>query len=265
MGSIIAVINNKGGVGKSTITTNLAAALGTSQGGVLVVDLDPQCDSTDNLGEPNIPQKQSLWQLLSDGMAGEDVDISKFVTVTDSRGVMLLPNHVETAWIEAELYSDIPKNFLLLRKLLREYASKNYQFTILDTPPNMGVYVTMAMAAADLVLVPVDAGSKRAIKGLSRAITTIGEVQETINPGLKFLRLIINRIDKRTAISKAVIQQLNDRFGKDLICSAMIPSNTAIQQAEAAGKTVLSYAPNSKGSQQFRALAKEIAEISGRD
>jgi cellulose biosynthesis protein BcsQ len=263
MGEIIAVVNNKGGVGKSVVSTSIASALGSNTRSVLVVDMDAQCDSTDNLGLSSVEEKNTLCGMIKSFLDTDNVNIKEYIHSTEDRGVSVIPNHEETAWLETELYRNIPENFYILRKLLRDYAKKNYDYTILDTPPNMGIFVTMAMIASDFVIVPVEGGSLRSVKGLNRAISTINEIKETANSDLKFLRLLLNRVDMRTSISKAVSDHLINKFGKSMMFETVIPQNTIVQQSEAARISLMKLSPSSKSAHRFRSLAKEILQMTG--
>ncbi|MFA7188683.1 MAG: ParA family protein [Sphaerochaetaceae bacterium] len=264
MGTIIAIINNKGGVGKSTVAVNLAAALGSNTRQILLGDMDAQCDATDNAGLTGVEIDRTLCGYLKKRLAGDHPGPDEFATYihpTGERGVSIFPNHAESAWLESDLYAASPKSLYMLRDGFREYATKNYDYTILDTPPNMGIYVTMALIVADFVIVPVEGGSLRSVKGLSRAIQTIEEIRQNANTNLRFLRILMNRVDMRTSIARAVQDHLSSRYGEDKIFKTVIPQNTAMQQAEAVKKSILRYNGAGKGSQRFRALAKEVLAL----
>jgi cellulose biosynthesis protein BcsQ len=261
MGVIIAVVNNKGGVGKSVVSTNIASALGSNTRSVLLVDMDAQCDSTDNFNLSSVEEKNTLCGMIKSSLDTGNANIKEYIHSTEDRGVYVIPNHVESAWLETELYKNIPDNFYIFRKIIRDYAKLNYSYTILDTPPNMGIFVTMAMIASDFVIVPVEGGSLRAVKGLNRAISTINEIKESANSDLKFLRLLLNRVDMRTSISKAVADHLINKFGKSMMFDTVIPQNTIVQQSEAARVSLMKIGPSCKSAQRFRSLAKEIMKM----
>lgn len=259
MGVVIAVVNNKGGVGKTTAACNLAHALGLLGRRVLVVDLDPQCNATALLLSQHLDQQHSLYELLAYDTLGPP--LTEYIYPTLYERVFCLPNVPETASLEPELILNAPASLLRLRRHLRDYALRHFEFVIIDTPPNLGTFVLCALNTADFALVPVKAGSAFSVAGLLKAVRLINEVRGQNNKDLKFLRLLINQMDKRTLIGRVLSEQLFRTFREDQIFRTSIPGNTAFEQAEAAGATIFRFNPIAPGARAFRDLAQELLDI----
>lgn len=260
MGYIISVVNNKGGCGKTTTTCNLADALGKIGKRVLIVDMDSQCNTTGKLIPKGISIRNSLYDLL-DPDEENHKNLDDFFYPTECKNVFLLPNIGITGNLEPQLIFNAPGSFFKLRNVLRSYASNNYDFTIIDNPPNMGTFVLCSLYASDFVIVPIKAGSTDSVEGLYKATQLIKDVQVKGNSDLRFLRILINCVDKRTAISKAVVEQIHKTFNQDQIFETEISVNTTFEKAEASGKTIFQSDGTSTGARAFRKLAKELTSI----
>jgi chromosome partitioning protein len=259
LGFITAVINNKGGVGKTTVTCNLAHALGQAGWRVLVVDLDSQCNTTQLLFPASSGLHNSLYELLAENT--KIISLSDYIYSTRYDKVFCLPNVPETAGLEPQLIVGAPGSFLRLRQLLRDYAVENFDFTLIDNPPNIGAFVLCALHAADFVVVPVKAGSAFSVAGLLQAVRLINDVRRQGNNELRFLRLLVNQVDRRTSISAEITSELAKAFRRDQIFETRIPVNTLFEKAEAAEKTLFEFSPNAAGSQAYRDLAQEFVAI----
>lgn len=259
MGIILAVVNNKGGVGKTTVTCNLGHALGLEGCQVLVVDLDSQCNTTQMLLPEGSEPQHSLYELLAKEENALAAD--GYILPTRYDRVFCLPNVPETAALEPELIMQAPASFSRLRRLLWERIRAQFDVTLLDNPPNIGTFVLCALHAADFVLVPVKAGSAFSVEGLLKAVRLINDVRRQGNNDLRFLRLLINQVDRRTSISRMVSAQLAAAFRGDQVFATTIPMNTLFEQAEMARQTILSLAPHCAGAQAFRDLARELLAI----
>jgi len=258
MGAIISVVNNKGGVGKTTTTCNLADALGKKGEKVLILDMDPQCNTTSLLLPPSISVRRNLFDILEND---EAVEINTYIYPTTCKNVLIIPNITDTASLEPDLISAAPQSFFNLRNKLRQYSIENYDFTIIDCPPNMGTFVLCALYTSDFVIVPIRAGSAFSIEGLIRAVQLVKEVRNKGNPDLRFLRLLINAVDKRTSISKAIASQLNEIFDEDQIFRTEIPINTAFEKAESSRKTIFQFDGSASGAKAYRQLVQELLSI----
>lgn len=252
----ISVINHKGGVGKTTCAINLSHALGNRGKRVLVVDQDPQCNTTATLLSSPV-EDHTLFDLYS---KKEGVSIKDCIFSTAYENVFIIPNMAATSSLEVQLYQDIPKSYSLLKRLI-DTIKDDYDYILYDCPPTLGLWTLQSLISSNFVIVPVTAGSKYAISGLVSAIETIEGVGRTVNPELKFLRLLINRVDLRTTVSKLTVDFIKKRFGDDKVFTTTIPENTHIQGAELAGKSVLRHNPQSIGSKKFRELAEELIII----
>jgi chromosome partitioning protein len=257
-GLMVSIVNNKGGVGKTTVAINLSHALTRRDKRILVIDLDSQCNATSIL-LPRTNIRNTLYELFED----PTVETSQCVYSTAYEKLSCIPNIDNTSALEPMLLDTLPENYKILRNRVREYALNNYDVTILDCPPNMGFFVISALHASDFVIVPNWIGSTFSIEGLLKAIDLIHKIQqdENGNPDLRFLRLLINQVDKRTVMSKVALELINNHFTEDQVFKTMIPSNAAFQRAEHDNKTIIRYAPSAPGSKAFRSLAKEFIDI----
>lgn len=256
MGSIIAIVNNKGGVGKTTLAVNLAHALANRGKKVLIVDNDAQCNASSLLVEHDVVS-DSIYELYENG----ETPIDRCVYPTAYDGLSIIPNSEETAALEISLNREIPKSYLRLRDRIRAYSKANFDFTFIDTPPNWGYFVLAALHAADCVIVPILCSSRFSMEGLTRALALIEGVRERENPDLRLLRLIVNNVDRRTAISRVVTDKLRRLFDENLLFKTSIPTNTQFSQAEMEGKSIIRFSPRSVGAKYYRSLATEFLEI----
>lgn len=259
MGYIISVINNKGGVGKTTTTCNLADSLGKQGYKVLVVDADPQSNTTTILLPIETHIRKSLYDLLENNTT-PDLN-SGYLYATTCKNVLIVPNISETASIEPTLIAEAPKSFMRLKEKLRKSVVNNFDYIIIDCPPNMGTFVLCTLYASDFAIVPILAKSSFSVEGLIKAVRLIKDIREKVNPELRFLRLLINSVDKRTSISRSITEQINRVFEKDQIFKTQIPVNTTFEKAEANRETVFQYDGTSTGARAYRELAKELSSI----
>lgn len=258
-GVIISVVNNKGGVGKTTTTCNLADALGKKKKRVLVIDNDAQCNSTSRLLARNVNIAESLFDVL-DPLSSE-IRITNTIYPTTLKNVSLLANISTTASLEPYIIANAPKSHMMLRDKIREYATSNYDYTIIDTPPNLGSFVLSSLYASDFVIVPIDSGSGDSVEGLLRAMSIIDATREEVNTDLRFLRLLINRYMARESVCSLITRNLTESFGKERIFKTIIPAQTAFKKAELLKGTIFTVDSSAKGTTAFRNLATELISI----
>ena len=257
MGIVISVINNKGGVGKTTICCNLAVALSYLKKRVLVVDVDSQCNATGILLPSYVNVHYSLYELL-DLNRSSQVELEECIYLSKHKGLYCLPNVEETAGLELDIISNYPDSLKYLRERIRDYVITNFDITILDNPPNIGIFAANSLFTSDLVIVPIDAGSAYSLDGLRKAMDLIMSIKEAGNPDLKFFKIVINKLDRRTSIGKIIIDDIRSRFDKSQIFKTTIPFNTALQKAEYNRQTIFRYSPSSRAAKAFKQLAKEL-------
>lgn len=262
MGQIILILNHKGGVGKTTAAVNISHALARSGKKTLLVDSDSQCNATMMALNPATNIEPSFYHLLSD----PNTSTADTIKMSLLEGVDILPNQEHTAGLELKLMgeevSKKPEDrFLILRKRLRVYAKQQYDFTIVDLPPNIGMFVLMALNMADSVIVPIDADSVFSQRGLKNALDIILETRKTTNHDLRFLRLLVNKVDKRTSLGKIAIDHISQAFDADMICETRIPVSTHFQQAEAKHQSIFQYSHRSVGATAYTNIAEEIMKI----
>jgi len=255
-GVIIACSNNKGGSGKTCCSVTLAHALANREKRVLVCDLDTQCNATSLLLSPGTKTKNSLYELFEG-----NAPVAECIYPSQYELVDVLPNVEEVAAMEFDLIKEAESNLTLFRDRIRQYVKEKYDFIFLDCPPNLGFWTMSALITANLVVSPTISGSGFSLDGLLRTIKLIQEIQQTANPELRFFRLLINSVDKRTTMGKVTMAQLADKLGADLIFSTTIPASAQFQQAEHLRQTVLRHNSRSPAAKAYRSLAQEVIDL----
>ena len=259
-GIIGSVSNYKGGVGKTTTTINLGTALSIQKKKVLIIDGDPQSDCTRALLKPNTRFDQSLYQIL-DPDTNNKPNLKDVILSTIHTNLYILPNIAETAGLEIPLSKAFPESNTFLREEVREYVKENFDYTLIDCPPTLSIFVNNALFASDFVMIPMDAGSGNSLEGIKGVLELMGAIQEE-GYDLKFLKILINRVDRRMAAHKANILDAEDRFGEHNIFKNTIPTCADFSNAETLrSSTIFSNKPKSKGASAFRAISKEFLKF----
>jgi len=249
MKRVIAVLNQKGGVGKTTTAVNLAAYLAKGGQKVLLIDLDPQGNATSGLGIDKLTLEGTSYQALVDGASFESVAMQ-----TNIPNVTLVPTNAELAGVEVQLVA-VPNRETKLRDFLQS-SSYTYDIVLIDCPPSLGLLTVNALTAATDVLIPVQT-EYYAMEGLSQLIQVIQRVQQGLNPTLQILGVVMTMYDSRTTLSEQVKAEIIRVFG-DLVFSTVIPRNVRLAEAPSHGKPIIEYDKWSKGARAYKSLAKEV-------
>lgn len=244
--TVIAVVNQKGGVGKTTSTINIAAQLASSGKSVLLVDLDPQGNATSGLGLAK-DQPVTMYELLCHGHK-----LSEAVLKTNVAQLFIVPSNINLAGAEIELVNREHREFVL-REVLQV---ADYDYVIIDCPPSLGLLTINALTAATLVLMPVQA-EYYALEGLSQLLNTVQAVKHSTNQNLELLGVVLTMYDKRTSLSEQVRDEVHKYFGDNLF-KTVIPRNIRLAEAPSHGRTIFEHDKWSKGARAYKALTKEI-------
>ncbi|HHW93758.1 MAG TPA: ParA family protein [Clostridiaceae bacterium] len=251
MGIAIAVANQKGGVGKTTTCINLAAALAEQKKRVLLIDMDPQGNSTSGFGI----EKKELSLTVYDLLVGKVNDAGQALIHARPR-LDLLPANIDLVGAELELVNMHPREHQL--RILISPLRDRYDYIVIDCPPSLGLLTVNALTAADAVLIPVQA-EYYALEGLMLLMTTLGLVRKSSNPNLRLAGVFITMFDTRTQLSKQVRDEVEWYFRNDFL-KTVIPRNVRLSEAPSHGATIFEYDKRSKGASSYRLLARELTK-----
>jgi chromosome partitioning protein len=253
-GNIIAIANQKGGVGKSTTAINLGAGLALQGDTILIVDLDPQGNTSSGLGIDRAAIEYSMYDILVDDVAASDV-----LEPTSVRNLHIIPATIELAGAEIELVSMFSRE-QRLKNALQEVKNE-YDHILIDCPPSLGLLTINGLAAADEVLIPIQC-EYYALEGVSQLIRNIGLVQNSLNPRLKVEGVVLTMFDGRTTLSSDVVAQVRDHFG-DTTYKTVIPRTVRLSEAPSYGEPIEAFDPMSRGAIAYRELAREFRRRHG--
>lgn len=251
MAQIICIANQKGGVGKTTTSINLAAALAQLGKNTLLVDCDPQANATTGIGI----DKSTLRQNLYHGLIG-DVDTKELIHATAMERLSVIPARVELIGFEVEMMAHEGRE-LVMRELLDEIKA-SYDYIVIDCPPSLSLLTLNAMASADSILVPLQS-EFYALEGLSQLIDTVKRIKAGLNPRLRINGILLTMFDRRTNLSFQVAEEAEKHFN-DLVFTTRIPRSVRLSEAPSYGEPIFLYDPTSVGAKSYMALAKEVLE-----
>ncbi len=252
MGKAIAIFNQKGGVGKTTTNINLGACLAMKGKKVLVVDIDPQGNTTSGIGI----RKRSLEYTLYDVLLEDDFDVRKAILPTKTKNLDIIPADVDLAGAEVELVS-IEGRERRLKKAI-DAIRDSYDFIFVDCPPSLGLLTINSLTAVDSVLIPIQC-EFYALEGVSQLVSTIELVKKNMNPNIYIEGVILSMFDGRTNLSLQVVQEVKNFFGS-AVYSTIIPRNVRLAEAPSYGVPAITYDPSASGAKAYMAFTKEFLE-----
>ena len=255
MGKVIAIANQKGGVGKTTTAINLAASLAVLERKVLIIDADPQANTTSGLNfSPDNDEQRTLYEV----MIGK-IDVEDALIQTELAGLHMIPSHINLVGAEIEML-EMPDRESVMRKALMPIRDR-YDYIIIDCSPSLGLITVNPLTAADSVIIPVQP-EFFALEGLGKLLQTIRLVQSGVNPKLTIEGFVVTMFDGRTKVHTQVVQELREHF-QDMVFKTIIQRNIRLSEAPSHGKPIILYEVMSIGSSNYLSLAREVLERNG--
>jgi len=254
MGKIIAIANQKGGVGKTTTTVNLAASLGVLEKKVLLIDADPQANASSGLGIDVESVEKGSYQLLEHIISAEEA-----IVTTTSPNVDLIPAHIDLVAIEIELVDKKNREFKMKEAL--QGIKDKYDYILIDCAPSLGLLTLNALVAADAVLIPIQC-EYFALEGLGKLLNTVKSVQKIHNPDLDIEGLLLTMYDSRLRLSNQVVEEVRKHF-QDMVFKTVIKRNIKLGEAPSYGESIIAYDATSRGAKNYISLANEIIKNNG--
>lgn len=251
MGKIIAIANQKGGVGKTTTTVNLAASLGVLEKKVLLIDADPQANATSGLGIDVDSIELGSYQLLEHTKSAKETIIG-----TTSPNVDLIPAHIDLVAIEIELVDKDEREYMLKKAIID--LKNDYDYILIDCAPSLGLLTLNALTAADSVIIPIQC-EYFALEGLGKLLNTIKSVQRLHNPDLDIEGMLLTMYDSRLRLSNQVVDEVRKHFG-DMVFETVIQRNVRLSEAPSYGESIIKYDAASKGATNYLNMADEIVK-----
>jgi chromosome partitioning protein len=251
VGKIISIANQKGGVGKTTTSINLSASLAALDKKTLLIDADPQANSTSGCGFDPKSITKSLYECMID-----DLDPKEAIVATDTPNLFILPSHLDLVGAEIELINHENREAILKGKLAE--LKKEYDYIIIDCSPSLGLITVNALTASDSVIIPVQC-EYFALEGLGKLLNTVKIVQKRLNPELDIEGLLLTMYDSRLRLSNQVVDEVKQHFDS-LVFNTIIHRNSKISEAPSFGKPVIAFDIESKGAANYLSLAKELVE-----
>ncbi|NJP38858.1 AAA family ATPase [Alkalicoccus luteus] len=249
MGKVIAIANQKGGVGKTTTAVNLSASLVQEGRNVLIIDVDPQGNTTSGIGVNKGDIDRCIYNVLV-----EDADADEIIVPTATENLDILPSTIQLAGAEIELVSTISREVRLKNAI--EHIRDRYDYIIIDCPPSLGLLTLNSLTAADSVVIPVQC-EYYALEGLSQLLNTVRLVQKHLNHDLKIEGVLLTMLDARTNLGIQVIEEVKKYF-RDKVFETIIPRNVRLGEAPSHGQSIVTYDPRSRGAEVYSDLAKEV-------
>ena len=249
MGKVIALANQKGGVGKTTSTINLSAALGIKNKKVLLIDLDPQGNATSGVGVDKESAENSIYDVLIN-----DVNIKDAIVKTNCKNLDLCPSNIQLAGAEIEMV-DIEKREFVFKNAIKDIRNE-YDYILIDCPPSLGLLTLNAFVAVDTILIPIQC-EYYALEGLSQLIKTIKEIKKSLNKDLDLEGVLLTMFDSRTNLSVQVAEEVK-KYYPDKLYKSVIPRNVRLSEAPSYGMSIFEYDKHSKGANSYLSLAKEV-------